>query len=425
MQIEFRASPRPTLGIEWEFALVDRDTRDLANCAAALFDTVLPRLPDPGKLHQELLRNTVEVVSGICGSVGEAMADLRSTLDVVAPAAHELGADLYCAGTHPFAEWTHQQLTPGHRYEELINRTQWWGRQMLIWGVHVHVGMPEVDRVMPVLSSLLNQYPHLQALSASSPVWAGVDTGYASNRAMMFQQLPTAGLPFQFETWAEYERFVHDQVTTGIIEDLHDIRWDIRPSGRLGTIENRACDGISTFEELAAADRAHALPGGRPRPAARRRGDPADAAALARAGEQVARGPLRARGRGDRRRPVPRAPGHRRPRRPARAAVTVSPGAWTASRSCARSPTSRAGVRRTSGSGRWRPPTTATWSPWWTRWSGSCATPWTAAGPRPPAPWPADPPPALSGGSRRRARSSRAAPRAGAPDGHARPAPAG
>jgi carboxylate-amine ligase len=251
VQIEFRASPRPTLGIEWEFALVDRDTRDLANCAAALFDTVLPRLPDPGKLHQELLRNTVEVVSGICGSVAEAMADLRSTLDVVAPAAHELGVDLYCAGTHPFAEWTHQQLTPGHRYEELINRTQWWGRQMLIWGVHVHVGMPEVDRVMPVLSSLLNQYPHLQALSASSPVWAGVDTGYASNRAMMFQQLPTAGLPFQFETWAEYERFVHDQVTTGVIEDLHDIRWDLRPSGRLGTIENRACDGISTFEELA------------------------------------------------------------------------------------------------------------------------------------------------------------------------------
>jgi carboxylate-amine ligase len=250
VQIEFHASPRPTLGIEWEFALVDRDTRDLANCAAALFDTALPRLPDPGRLHQELLRNTVEVVSGVCGSVAEAMADLRGTLDVVAPAAHELGVDLYGAGTHPFAEWTRQQLTPGHRYEELINRTQWWGRQMLIWGVHVHVGVPEVDRVMPVLSSLLHQYPHLQALSASSPVWAGVDTGYASIRAMMFQQLPTAGLPFQFETWAEYEHFVHDQVTTGVIEDQHDIRWDIRPSSRLGTIENRACDGISTFEEL-------------------------------------------------------------------------------------------------------------------------------------------------------------------------------
>ena len=116
-----------------------------------------------------------------------------------------LDLDLYGGGTHPFASWTGQQLSEGHRYEELINRTQWWGRQMLIWGVHVHVGLPERDRVLPVLSALLNYYPHFQALSASSPIWAGIDTGYASNRALMFQQLPTAGLPFQFETWSEYE----------------------------------------------------------------------------------------------------------------------------------------------------------------------------------------------------------------------------
>jgi carboxylate-amine ligase len=123
---------------------------------------------------------------------------------------------------------------------------------MLIWGVHVHVGMPAVDRVMPVLSSLLNTFPHLQALSASSPVWAGTDTGYASNRALMFQQLPTAGLPFQFDTWAEFEGFCSDSVTTGVIEDLADVRWDIRPSAHNGTIENRVCDGVSTIDELAA-----------------------------------------------------------------------------------------------------------------------------------------------------------------------------
>ena len=105
---------------------------------------------------------------------------------------------------------------------------------------------------MPVLSALLNTYPHLQALSASSPVWAGLDTGYASNRALMFQQLPTAGLPFQFATWPEYEAFVQDQITTGVIEDLSEIRWDIRPSCKLGTIENRVCDGVSDLRELAA-----------------------------------------------------------------------------------------------------------------------------------------------------------------------------
>jgi glutamate---cysteine ligase / carboxylate-amine ligase len=251
VRIDFHGSARPTLGVEWEFALVDRTSRDLANSASDLFATAGPRLADPGKLHKELLRNTVEVVTGVCDTVDEAMADLRGTLEVVMPAAEELGVDLFCAGTHPFARWSAQLLTEGHRYAELINRTQWWGRQMLIWGVHVHVGLPEVDRVMPVLSAVLNQYPHLQALSASSPVWAGLDTGYASNRALMFQQLPTAGLPFQFATWAEYESFVQDQVTTGVVDEIDEIRWDVRPAPHLGTLENRVCDGISTMEEMA------------------------------------------------------------------------------------------------------------------------------------------------------------------------------
>ena len=252
VRIDFHGSPEPTLGVEWELALVDRRSRDLRNDATHLFARAKPRLPDPDKLHKELLRNTVEIVSGVCHTVGEAMADLRQTLEVVLPAGDDLDIDLYGAGTHPFASWTGQQLSEGHRYEELINRTQWWGRQMLIWGVHVHVGLPEKARVLPVLSALLNHHPHLQALSASSPIWAGLDTGYASNRALMFQQLPTAGLPFQFETWPEFEAFAHDQVVTGVIEELTEIRWDVRPAPTHGTLENRICDGVSNFTELSA-----------------------------------------------------------------------------------------------------------------------------------------------------------------------------
>lgn len=252
MRIDFHGSAEPTLGVEWEFALVDRRTRDLRNDANHLFARAKPRLADPNKLHKELLRNTVEVVSGVCHTVGEAVADLSETLAAVLPAGDDLGLDLYGGGTHPFASWTVQELTEGHRYEELINRTQWWGRQMLIWGVHVHVGLPDQRRVMPVLSALLNYYPHLQALSASSPIWAGLDTGYASNRALMFQQLPTAGLPFQFAEWSEFESFAHDQLTTGVIEVLSEIRWDVRPAPHLGTLENRICDGVSTLRELAA-----------------------------------------------------------------------------------------------------------------------------------------------------------------------------
>jgi len=253
--IEFNASARPTLGVEWEFALVDKTTRDLSNTASELFETVDASVEGPGlhkRLHKELLRNTVEVVTGVCETVQEAMADLTETLRLVRPFADDLGVDLYSAGTHPFAEWSSQLLTPGHRYEELINRTQWWGRQMLIWGVHVHVGIGHREQVIPVVSSLLNHFPHLQALSASSPMWSGTDTGYASNRAMMFQQLPTAGLPFQFQTWEEYESFVDDHMRTGVIEYLNDIRWDVRPSPALGTVEVRVCDGVSNLPELAA-----------------------------------------------------------------------------------------------------------------------------------------------------------------------------
>ena len=254
-RIDFTASAGPTLGVEWEFALVDKTTRDLSNTASELFETVDASVQEPGlhkRLHKELLRNTVEVVTGVCETVQEAMADLTETLRLVRPFADDLGVDLYSAGTHPFAQWSTQLLTPGHRYEELIERTQWWGRQMLIWGVHVHVGIGHRDQVIPVVSSLLNHFPHLQALSASSPMWSGTDTGYASNRAMMFQQLPTAGLPFQFQTWEEYESFVDDHMRTGVIEYLNDIRWDVRPSPALGTVEVRVCDGVSNLRELAA-----------------------------------------------------------------------------------------------------------------------------------------------------------------------------
>ena len=247
-RIDFARSPRPTVGVEWEFALVDAETRDLSNEAA----TVIAEIGENPRVHKELLRNTVEFVTGVCENTAQAMEDLRSTLLTARHIVNGHGMQLFCAGTHPFAEWSAQKLTDAPRYAELIKRTQWWGRQMLIWGVHVHVGISSAHKVMAIISSLLNQYPHLLALSASSPFWAGEDTGYASNRAMMFQQLPTAGLPFQFQKWSQFEGFVQDQKKTGIIDHMDEIRWDIRPSPHLGTVEVRVFDGVSNLRELAA-----------------------------------------------------------------------------------------------------------------------------------------------------------------------------
>ena len=123
---------------------------------------------------------------------------------------------------------------------------------MMIWGVHVHVGIEDREKALPILDGLLAYLPHLQALSASSPFWAGVETGYASNRALMFQQLPTAGLPYPLADWAAYERYVDDLIRTGVIEDHSEVRWDIRPSPRWGTVEVRVCDGVSTAAEIGA-----------------------------------------------------------------------------------------------------------------------------------------------------------------------------
>jgi len=251
MRVEFNESNGPTLGVEWELALVDATTRDLANNA----DDVLTRLPAAvsGTLvHRELLRNTVELVTPICHTVDEAMSHLAHGMQLLAAAAEELHLHLLSAGMHPFAIAEHQRVTAAPRYDTLIDRTRYWGQQMVIYGVHVHVGMPARERVMPVLDSMLRFFPHLQALSASSPFWEGVDTGYASNRALLFQQLPTAGLPFQFADWAQYERYVDDLLTTGVIEEINEIRWDIRPSARLGTIEVRVCDAMPTFAQVAA-----------------------------------------------------------------------------------------------------------------------------------------------------------------------------
>ncbi|WP_280506263.1 glutamate--cysteine ligase [Nocardia farcinica] len=252
--IEFGGSPRPTIGIEWEIALVDKVTRDLSNTAAAVFDAVgEPKAWDgTPQVSKELLRNTVELVTGVHETVGGAVEDLSGTMDKVSRAADPLGVDLFCAGTHPFAQWSTQQLTRSAHYDELIERTQWWGRQMMIWGVHVHVGVSHREKVFPILNALLTTYPHLLALSASSPMWAGSDTGYASNRTLMFQQLPTAGLPFQFENWRQFESFVHDEIKTGVFEHLGGLHWDIRPAPKWGTIEVRICDGVPSRAELAA-----------------------------------------------------------------------------------------------------------------------------------------------------------------------------
>ena len=253
MEISFAHSERSTLGIEWEIALVEQSSGDFVNVAGDVLQSLRGADgEDHPRITEELLLNTVELVTAVHTRVSDAVDDLQEQLSEVRAITDPLDVELMCAGTHPFAQWFDQQITDKERYHKLIDRTQWWGRNMMIWGIHVHVGVESRDKVLPLLNGLLNYYPHLQALSASSPFWAGEKTGYASNRALMFQQLPTAGLPYQFDEWSQYESYVDDMKVTGIVDDHTEVRWDIRPSPQWGTLEMRACDGLSSPEEIGA-----------------------------------------------------------------------------------------------------------------------------------------------------------------------------
>lgn len=258
MHIEFASSRQSTLGVEWEIALVDRDTADLRSVAEDVLTQLHQRhglLADDEEhplVKQELLLNTVEIVTGVCETVAQAKVELHENLVAIREVTDPMGIDLYCAGSHPFAPPKLQPVTDKDRYAKMIDRTQWWGQQMVIYGVHVHVGLDSRDKALPIVDGLINYQAHFQALSASSPFWGGEDTGYASHRALMFQQLPTAGVPYHFPTWEAYESYVADMLHTGVIDDISEIRWDVRPVPRFGTVEMRIADGLSSLQDIGA-----------------------------------------------------------------------------------------------------------------------------------------------------------------------------
>ncbi len=252
VKLEFASSARSTVGLEWEIMLADPATGDLTGRAPELLAALEAESEDERHtVTGELLTNTIEVTSGIGDSVGHAVDDIANAITAVRSATDPAGIELLSAGSHPFAQWYDQEVTDKTRYHTLIERTQWWGRNMMIWGIHVHIGVEDQRKVIPIINALSAYLPHLQALAASSPFWAGERTGYASNRALVFQQLPTAGLPWQLADWSEYEAYLDDMVRTGVMADATEVRWDIRPAPRWGTIEVRACDGLSSLPELA------------------------------------------------------------------------------------------------------------------------------------------------------------------------------
>jgi carboxylate-amine ligase len=235
--------------------LVDRETRDLRGDAVeVLAELVAARGLDPAEEHpkakQELLQNTVEVITGICGTVSEATWDLQQTVDELRVLTEPRGLGLMCAGTHPLTAWDTQEISPKPRYQKLVDDMQLLARQLQIFGVHVHVGVRSSDKVMPIVNALTQYVPHFLALTSSSPYWLGQDTGLASMRSKVFEMLPTAGLPYQLADWSEFEAYMETLLSTGTISSIKEVWWDIRPHPEFGTVEVRISDGIPTLYEV-------------------------------------------------------------------------------------------------------------------------------------------------------------------------------
>ena len=245
--MEFASSPRATLGVEWELALLDRESGELAGRATELLEAIGDK-----RIIGEFMTNTVELVSTPHKRVDEVIAELREMRDLVAGATSQLGIDPIGVGTHPFSRWEDQQIGDHPRYERVVEQCGTWGRQLAIWGVHVHVGVPDTKYVPAVTQAFLVDMPLMLALSTSSPYWEGVDTGYQSHRTMLFRQMPTSGLPPKFDTWEELVAIDQGFIRSGIASDFREVRWDVRPSSRYGTVELRTADSMPTLAEVAA-----------------------------------------------------------------------------------------------------------------------------------------------------------------------------
>jgi carboxylate-amine ligase len=253
VQIDFSSSERSSLGVEWELELVDLQSRQLASASNDILAELRPeRDTEHPKAKQELLQSCIEVITGICGSVAEARADLAGTVAQVQAAAGRRGLGVMCSGTHPTTDWSTQLISENERYHDLVQRNQWVARQLQIFGVHVHVGVRSPEKAMPIVNALLSYLPHFLALSASSPYWIGQDTGLASYRSKVFEALPTAGLPYQLSGWDDFERYMEVLIHTGAIETVREVWWDIRPHPGFGTVELRICDGLPTLDEVTA-----------------------------------------------------------------------------------------------------------------------------------------------------------------------------
>jgi carboxylate-amine ligase len=229
-----------TVGVEEEFQIVDPATWELRSHVSELLASSAPAFGD--QVKREMHQSIVEVGTKICSGVAELAEEIIRNRRDLADAAERVGLRIGAAGTHPFSNWMDQVISPGERYENIVEELQQLARSLLIFGLHVHVAVPDTSAMIELMNEARYFLPHLLALSTSSPFWMGRDTGLKSFRTTVFRRFPRTGIPDHFQSWSEYDSYVNTLVELHCIDNGKKIWWDLRPQPTFGTLEFRICD---------------------------------------------------------------------------------------------------------------------------------------------------------------------------------------
>ena len=229
-----------TLGIEEEFQIVDPQTRELRSHVSEFLEEGKMILGE--QIKPEMLQSMIEVGTGVCKNIQEARADITRLRSIISGLAGKSGLAIVAASTHPFSSWQDQKIYDDERYELLVEELQSVARSLLIFGLHVHVGVADLDRRIHIMNAARYFLPHVLALTTSSPFWMGHNTGLKSYRSEIFKKFPRTDIPDHFDSYSSFQRYVDLLVKTGCINDGKKIWWDLRPHPIFPTLEFRICD---------------------------------------------------------------------------------------------------------------------------------------------------------------------------------------
>ena len=242
---------RFTIGVEEEFQIIDPESLELRSHVVQLISSAAAR--GVGDLvKQEMHQSIVETGTKICENVSELRLEMHRTRSELVLAAESTGLRVAAAGTHPFSSWIDQVISPGERYQNIVEEMGQLARSLLIFGMHIHVAMPDKQTTIDMMNMVRYFLPHLLALSTSSPFWMGRNTGLKSFRTTVFRRFPRTGIPEIFQSWSEYENFVNLLVKLNCIDTGKKIWWDVRPHPTYGTLEFRMFDTATRVEEAVA-----------------------------------------------------------------------------------------------------------------------------------------------------------------------------